>query len=355
MTTRAASRAASAKTASTTASVASGDSRRSSIEEVTSQVGGSDIDSGRPAKRSRVSTERHTTPDGELPAAPAINGDPSAKQNEPLPAVSQAEQRENKTGSPDVVQSLENGQDEPAGIKESPESSNPDAAFKTTSPTLPPPKRRGKRPRTVQTETPAESTDALSVPATPQLPAEKGQNSSQQPDTATEAPAKVVKRLPGRRRAPNPNVSIEADLRRQLQLRTAYRAVAKALKPVLAELAQRTVNEVEDDPDAHKQSEQYEVVMAALNEQLRQRLRVIERTLQLQRETLQRTNDAETYIEHNKFTVSNCLLLIHRTNGCDSKRFVILKKIMYCAATMQSSSCAEPKRGARMKTRLRTR
>jgi len=82
--------------------------------------------------------------------------------------------------------------------------------------------------------------------------------------------------MPGRRRAPNPDVSIEADLRRQLHLRLAYRAVTKALKPVLAELAQRTIDDVRNDEDAIKESDEHDRVQTELDALLSERLRVVE-------------------------------------------------------------------------------
>ncbi|KAI9697713.1 MAG: hypothetical protein M1820_007700 [Bogoriella megaspora] len=93
----------------------------------------------------------------------------------------------------------------------------------------------------------------------------------------SETPDKVVKkRLPGRRRAPNPNDSIEADMRRQLQLRMGYRAVVKALKPVLTEIANRTEEKLDTDPEYHKTSDRYGVVDRQLDETLEQRLHDID-------------------------------------------------------------------------------
>lgn len=66
------------------------------------------------------------------------------------------------------------------------------------------------------------------------------------------------KRLTGRRRADHHNVKIEATMRRQLQLKSAYRCIARALKPLLAEIAFKTVEELEANPVRHQQALEYE-------------------------------------------------------------------------------------------------
>ncbi|KAL9097736.1 MAG: hypothetical protein Q9165_000062 [Trypethelium subeluteriae] len=94
-----------------------------------------------------------------------------------------------------------------------------------------------------------------------------------EPKPSVEPSDRVVKkRLPGRRRAPNPNDSIEADMRRQLQIRMGYRAVVKHLKPILQEIANRTEEKIDSDPEYHKQSDRYEIVNAQLDDKLQQRL-----------------------------------------------------------------------------------
>ncbi|KAI9689410.1 MAG: hypothetical protein M1822_010061 [Bathelium mastoideum] len=96
---------------------------------------------------------------------------------------------------------------------------------------------------------------------------------AKEPKASVEPSDKVVKkRLPGRRRAPNPNDSIEADMRRQLQLRMSYRAVVKHLKPILQEIANRTEEKIDNDPEYHKTSERFEIVDSQLNQRLQSRL-----------------------------------------------------------------------------------
>lgn len=117
-------------------------------------------------------------------------------------------------------------------------------------------------------------------------------------DPAQEA-AKNPRRLPGRRRAPHADINIEANLRRQLQLKTAYRSVVKALKPVLAELAQRSLDDLQNEPTAHEKVDQYHTVKAALDNQLKERLATLERTREVKLAKIQRQYDGE-YIVRKK-------------------------------------------------------
>ena len=74
-------------------------------------------------------------------------------------------------------------------------------------------------------------------------------------DPATAGPRK---RLTGRRRVDHHETEVEAAMRRQLQLKSAYRSIARALKPVLAEIASKTVEELESDLMKHQQVIEYE-------------------------------------------------------------------------------------------------
>ncbi|KAK8220777.1 hypothetical protein IWZ01DRAFT_477720 [Phyllosticta capitalensis] len=166
---------------------------------------------------------------------------------------------------------------------------NPDAVSEAArDPELPPRKRQyrgrgrgrgGRQPRTISTHSSfAAQTDAASTPASTVAPdRDAADHASEDAQAESERPAKQPKRLPGRRRAPNSNPSIEADLRRQLQLKTAYRAVVKVLKPILAELADRSINDVEDEPTAHEESLHFECVQADLDRRLADRVAYLDR------------------------------------------------------------------------------
>jgi hypothetical protein len=160
------------------------------------------------------------------------------------------------------------------------------------------PKRRGRRPKRFRAETPAESAFGTPAPGTPYngLDGGTGVNTDQEQ-------TKVIKRLPGRRRAPNANINIEADLRRQLILKTSYRSVAKALKPILAELSRRAINELRDDPEAHTRCEEYDVVTAQLQQKLQKRLAEVEARYYHETRLLERSQDQGKEYTDMKFGV----------------------------------------------------
>ncbi|KAF2156141.1 hypothetical protein K461DRAFT_90554 [Myriangium duriaei CBS 260.36] len=114
--------------------------------------------------------------------------------------------------------------------------------------------------------------------ASPSRPGSEDNNAPPSPtsmaadEMATTGTGKPVRRLPGRRRAPHPNPKVEADLRRQLDLRVTYRAVAKQLKPLLAELAKRNLADLKSNPEAHAKVSEHEKVKASLEERREQRL-----------------------------------------------------------------------------------
>jgi hypothetical protein len=299
MTTRAASRAA---TSSTAPSDASADSRRSSLADSTAHVGGFDIDAGRPAKRSRLSD----------PSNQSANE--HSKVTITLLNVKSATRRLKNEDSFDVP-ALTIDEDDTSGRVLSSENGNGNAThtrgeeedvdiIRTLKP-FPLPRRRGRgrRPKNVQPDLAAESANESFDQRTPARSASRV--NGQPVDTDQEQPTRIIKRLPGRRRAPNPNISIEADLRRQLQLKMGYRAVAKALKPILAELAKRTVEELETGPDAHKRSEEYDIVMRGLDQRLQSRLVILENEKNLLEDHAERVREANEVASNEQYEVRN--------------------------------------------------
>jgi hypothetical protein len=134
------------------------------------------------------------------------------------------------------------------------------------------PKKRGRRPYRFRAVTPVESAAETPLPDTPI----NGNDAGTAVNTDQE-PTKAVRRLPGRRRAPNPDDSIEADLRRQLGLKMGFRSVVKALKPILAELATRDLKRLEDEEDEYyRQCAEYEDVMTDLDSFLQRRVDMLQ-------------------------------------------------------------------------------
>lgn len=166
-------------------------------------------------------------------------------------------------------------------------------------------KVRIKIPKLVTTTAsplPAGSEDENNVPASPASAAAYETNAT--------GPGRPVRRLPGRRRAPHPNPKIEADLRRQLDLRVLYRAVAKQLKPLLAELAKRNVSALKTDAEAHVKATEYDTVKSGLEERLRSRIDHIAVELQYNKDKLAQCLAAEQDSQRMRYRVRstpNCI------------------------------------------------
>ncbi|KAF9701075.1 hypothetical protein EKO04_000177 [Ascochyta lentis] len=256
MTTRRAAKTSSNHTSPAAPSSAASGSRRSSLNDIAQQ---SDFDD-EPAKRSRMSTDSGS-PNGSFGNNTPMNGTQTPNQDE---SVAEATLQLTKAAgkrrrvSDDSTQS---SRTRPNGV-----------LTRTQSDVSEQQPRRKKRKTTDapadSADQPPELTDASTAPNSPE----------QVPDVAInlnlrnvlpangDAPAKIPKRLPGRRRQPHPDTNVEVDLRRQLTLKTSYRSVAKVLKGVLDELAQRTNKNLQDDPDYHKQCPEYEPLMAGLDQ-----------------------------------------------------------------------------------------
>jgi hypothetical protein len=307
---RAASKAA---TNSSGGSTTSADSRRSSLADSTHVVGGDDIDSRRPAKRARRTstvTDTHLlTRRQKLVSQEPIESPEKSSRESVAPDPPRIEEPENNDDYIDqsVMNGDYNGFASEAGEKLSPL-----------------PKRRGRKPKP---KTVAALTSRMQELAA-SWDQENGtdREASNAPSRATSrAPDRVAKRMPGRRRAPHADPNIEADLRRQLQLRLAYRSVAKALKPLLAELSQRSIDALEDDEEAHQQGEEYTAVMTELDTRLQRRLEVLENErriktdslhewLELQKEELRLrfVNRVEVFQDDYQTRAENRLLELYR-------------------------------------------
>lgn len=72
-------------------------------------------------------------------------------------------------------------------------------------------------------------------------------------------------RFGGRRRAKHPNPQVEKAMQRQAELKSAYRAIARAQKAVLAEIAQRTVDDLQTNEELHLQASEYQYVKKGLD------------------------------------------------------------------------------------------
>ncbi|KAI9677524.1 MAG: hypothetical protein M1817_006478 [Caeruleum heppii] len=109
-------------------------------------------------------------------------------------------------------------------------------------------------------------------------------------------------RGPGRKRAPHSDPRIEALLVRQGDLRKSYRQVAKAIKPALAELADRCTQDLLEQEEVHKKALEYDVVQKELDVRLDQALAVTERRYQLDRENMMSILEADKVVARKDYT-----------------------------------------------------
>lgn len=117
---------------------------------------------------------------------------------------------------------------------------------------------------------------------------------------------KPLKKMPGRRRHQHAIPSVEAALRRQLDLRVTYRAVAKQLKPILAEISKRTLKNLEKDRHYHEKAAEHRTVLSQLSQRRDERLKWIEDEHSYQRRNLTRTFDEESELRRMRYDVCAC-------------------------------------------------
>lgn len=119
-----------------------------------------------------------------------------------------------------------------------------------------------------------------------------------------DGPAKIPKRLPGRRRQPHPDMNVEVDLRRQLSLKTSYRSVAKVLKGYLDELAQRTIKNLDDDSEFHRSCPEYKPLIDGLDRKRDAQLDYLAAWRSERMDQLERVRVAEREIQEQQYIVS---------------------------------------------------
>ncbi|EME48122.1 hypothetical protein DOTSEDRAFT_78213 [Dothistroma septosporum NZE10] len=109
------------------------------------------------------------------------------------------------------------------------------------------------------------------------------------------------RRVAGRRRADHPDARVEATMRRQLQLKSAFRAITRSLKPILAEIALKTTEELDANPHLHEQvaeyqgTEDHDGVQKQLDDILARRKAQIEAQYKWNKQNLRQTLGAEEH------------------------------------------------------------
>lgn len=153
----------------------------------------------------------------------------------------------------------------------------------------PPAKKRGRIPKLgrVHIVTSVErnhAPDALN--GNPEIPAPAvkrppGRPRKGRPPVSRQGSETPARRLPGRQRAPDANPEVEAIRIRMADLKRNYREVARGQAAALHDLAERSIDELREGPNAHEQNDQFRVVQAGLDAQYERN--VIEREKNFQR------------------------------------------------------------------------
>jgi len=275
MTTRAASRATSVVSATATESAASDHSRCNSLGKIVQKTSGAHDESDRPAKILRRSRGRSFARSGrKSSSSQEAAGAPKGEIIDP------PDNREHLTSTV-LERKLKNGSNGRSQTED--EVDIPQASIET------PVSEQGSREKDVFYDSRLVASPAPQSPFASHRSSSRGTPSRSQKHDSIERgspwkhkPGGILEKLPGRRRAPHPNADIEANLRRQLELKVVYRAVVKALKPLLGELAERTAQDLEVHPDLYRQYPAFGEINAELDVRLSQRLAVL--TMQLREE-----------------------------------------------------------------------
>lgn len=309
MKTRRAVKTASNQTSSGAPSIASSSSRRSSVDDLAQfEDAELDVEDERPAKRTRLSTDSGSPQlsTGSFIDSPAVNGTQTpdspktrlhSTSNGPKASTRKRRASDDSTQSSKTVSVARAN-----GLLTRAESDISEQPHK---------KRR------ITTQLPAESadqppelTDASTAPNSPEQIAEvePSQSLHHVLPTNGDAPTKMGRRLPGRRRAPHSNINVEADLRRQLNLKMSYRSLAKIQKNILEELSNRATSELQNDPEYYKRCPEYEPLMASLDRYKASRLAQLTALRREKLEQEDRVLKASVHIEEQKYLVSSAYL-----------------------------------------------
>lgn len=267
-----------------------GAERRNSLRKTTARVGGIDGDSQRPIKRSRIATPpdsaRSPSPSKQIAAdlEEAVLSDRQAIEQSSDDPSDEQPVGDNDANMTAVVPKMDYSDSEEC------QSSALGAADAIHDRPLRG-RRKARRGRLSRVSIRNNDVRGIASPSPAlELPNREREN-SQSPQKGESG--QISKRLPGRRRAHHADVNIEVLLRRQLELKVSYRAVTKALKPILAELAERTARELEADTELYKNYDAYAEVEEELNAYLERRLRFLEDSGNLQEARLNRVFEAE--------------------------------------------------------------
>ena len=279
------------------------DVRLMPLTAATALIGGRDFDSDRPSKLARISSYRDRSPSPQVSRqATTKSNDKQIKRKGSM--ASSHSNDELAVNNNAVVGASENEDDVSEAAKETVEYPGPGTATGEASPV------RIKRPKGWHLRKENRHLRRAILQGSP-IRSER-QDSIDTQEASGYEPAAILKRLPGRRRAPHADPDIEADMRRQLELKIGYRAVVKALKPLLIELAQRTEDNLENDQSAHEEFEEYDHIRGIIDSKLAERLAIIKCEFVEKEAHLKRIHEAEVSAAQNQ---SSLLIDDYRDNA----------------------------------------
>lgn len=256
--------------------------------KVSQLAGGDDIDSDRPVKRTRLSLSRAIIKapiieDDDTDGTPALDEPEDAEEDDASDSNNAAVGQE--LTDDEIAADLASDQDEQLPLLSTPSATNR---------AQPSPARRGGRRGRGGRGKLANIGRGRGFGT----PKKNGYR-----DESTEAHG-ILDKLPGRRRAHHADMDIEVSLRRQLELRVAYRAVAKHQKVILAELTDRTMKDLQADPELYKQFPEYQEVIDGLDECLQQRLKEIDLDYEIEAQRLKVELKAKEDLLREQYRVS---------------------------------------------------
>jgi hypothetical protein len=109
-----------------------------------------------------------------------------------------------------------------------------------------------------------------------------------------------------------PDSRVQAAYERQRDLKSLYQSIASALKPALQELADRTMDDLLQNPEAFKESYEYLPISNQLEKNFNDRLHAISVQAEMDQQLAERTFEHEHAIAHQSFQVS--LVFFHPFN-----------------------------------------
>ncbi|KAK5697659.1 hypothetical protein LTR17_023907 [Elasticomyces elasticus] len=125
----------------------------------------------------------------------------------------------------------------------------------------------------------------------------------------------IIKKFGGkRRRAAHPIQGVEMYMRRELEIKKAFRVLARELKTVLLEVADRTLEQVMASEGNHVEAAEHAAIEAGLNSALERRNNLIRAQHRLNAELLQETLQTQEHVRN-----KSCRLIIENAqdDACD--------------------------------------